>query len=111
MTLGRLGRSALGLARRLEGRHGDSPRTRRVLVDARTPVNYVMVAPVHRAMKDDPRVRFYFTASEEPHRLAEIYRDAPADAARITPRRAALMKFHAYVASDFMWATLPRGTR
>jgi CDP-glycerol glycerophosphotransferase (TagB/SpsB family) len=29
----------------------------------------------------------------------------------IDPRRAALMKFDAYVASDFVWASLPRGTR
>ena len=29
----------------------------------------------------------------------------------IHPHRAALMKFDAYVASDFMWASLPRGTR
>lgn len=108
MTLGRFGRSAVGLARRLDARRDA---TRRILVDGRTPVNYVMVAPIHDAMKDDPRVRFYFTASEEPHRLADIYRGAPRDATLITPRRAALMKFDAYVASDFMWATLPRGTR
>lgn len=110
MTLGRFGQSAVDLARRLDARAGDPLRVRRILVDARTPVNYVMAAPIHRAMRHDPRVRFYFTASEEPHRLAEIYRSAPPDATLITPRRAALMKFHAYVASDFMWATLPRGT-
>lgn len=83
---------------------------RRILVDGRTPVNYTMVAPVVRAMRADPRVEFYFTASEEPERLAEIYREAP-DVRTIDPRRAALMKFDAYVASDFMWASLPRGTR
>ncbi|MEN3339130.1 MAG: hypothetical protein V7647_2806 [Acidobacteriota bacterium] len=83
---------------------------RRILVDSRTPVNYTMVAPVVRAMRTDPRVEFYFTASEEPERLADIYREAPG-ARTIDPRRAALMKFDAYLASDFMWASLPRGTR
>ena len=83
---------------------------RRILVDGRTPVNFTMVAPVVRAMARDPRIRFYFTASEEPERLADIYREAP-DVRTIDPRRAALMKFDAYVASDFMWAPLPRGTR
>ena len=39
-----------------------------------------------------------------------IYREAAGRAARSIPRRAALMRFDAYVASDFMWATLPRGT-
>jgi hypothetical protein len=83
---------------------------RRILVDGRTPVNFTMVAPVIRAMERDPRVLFYFTASEEPERLADIYREAP-DVRTIDPRRAALMKFDAYVASDFMWASLPRGTQ
>ncbi|MEO8522373.1 MAG: CDP-glycerol glycerophosphotransferase family protein [Acidobacteriota bacterium] len=82
---------------------------RRILVDGRTPVNYTMVAPIVRALGSDPRVEFFFTASEEPERLTEIYREAP-EARTIDPRRAALMKFDAYVASDFMWASLPRGT-
>jgi hypothetical protein len=83
---------------------------RRILVDGRTPVNFTMVAPVVRAMARDPRVDFFFTASEEPARLASIYREA-AGVRTIHPRRAALMKFDAYIASDFMWALLPRGTR
>ena len=37
---------------------------RRILVDARTPVNFTMVAPIYRAMATDSRVAFYFTASE-----------------------------------------------
>jgi len=82
---------------------------RRILVDSRTPVNYTMVAPVVRALGSDPRVQFYFTASEEPHRLQEIYREAPAGTRLVNPKRAALMRFDAYVASDFMWQTLPRG--
>lgn len=82
---------------------------RRILVDGRTPVNYTMVAPMVRALRSDPRVEFFFTASEEPERLTEIYREAP-EARTIDPRRAALMKFDAYLASDFMWASLPRGT-
>jgi hypothetical protein len=30
---------------------------RRILVDARTPVNFTMVAPVYRALRTDPRNR------------------------------------------------------
>ena len=41
--------------------------------------------------------------------MAAIYREAP-DVHTIHPARAALMKFDAYVASDFMWASLLRGT-
>jgi len=83
---------------------------RRILVDARTPVNFTMVAPVVRAMRQDPRVEFFFTASEEPERAGAIYREA--NGVRLLhPSRAALMRFDAYVASDFMWTSLPRGTR
>jgi hypothetical protein len=88
------------------GRRGD---TRRVLVDSRTAVNYEMVAPVLRAMAADTRVRFAFTASEEPARLPQIYRSAPPGTAVIGPGRAALRRWDAYLTSDFMWATLPRG--
>ena len=87
-------------------RRGD---TRLVLVDGRTPVNYVMVSPVLRAMAADPRVHFLFTASEEPHRMRSIYGEA-ADGRLIHPLRAATMRFDAYLASDFMWAKLLRET-
>jgi CDP-glycerol glycerophosphotransferase (TagB/SpsB family) len=82
---------------------------RRILIDARTPVNYTMVAPIVRALEPDPRIEFFFTASEEPRKMSGIFQEAP-QARLIHPSRATLMKFDAYVASDFMWATLPRGT-
>jgi hypothetical protein len=102
--------SALSRVQQVDTRFSRRSGRRRILVDGRTPVNYTMVAPVVRAMEADPRVQFYFTASEEPERLADIYREAP-QVRTIDPRRAALMKFDAYVASDFVWASLPRGTR
>jgi CDP-glycerol glycerophosphotransferase (TagB/SpsB family) len=98
-------RTARDLDTRLARRSG----RRRVLVDARTPVNFTMIAPVYRAMRGDPRVEFWFTASEEPSRMTEIYRDAPG-VRLVHPARAALMKFDAYLVSDFMWTPLPRGT-
>jgi hypothetical protein len=102
--------SLLRRLRRLDavlGRHGD---TRDILIDGRTAVNYAMVAPVVHAMSVDRRVRFSFTASEDPHRLHAIYRDVPAGTRLMGPGRAALRRWDAYVTSDFMWATLPRGT-
>jgi CDP-glycerol glycerophosphotransferase (TagB/SpsB family) len=88
-----------------------NPESRTVLVDSRTPMNYAIMAPLHRAMRQDPRVTFYFTASEEPRRSAEIYREAGAGARLIRPARAALMKFDAYLTADQLWVKLPRGTR
>lgn len=110
MRLPRPAVAALGALRWADRHVARASETRRILIDGRTPVNYVMIAPIYRAMKADPRVEFYFTASEEPRRVRDIYRHAPGDLRLIDSRRAALMKFHAYVASDFMWATLPRGT-
>jgi CDP-glycerol:poly(glycerophosphate) glycerophosphotransferase len=98
-------RGVRGLDKRLSRRSD----RRRILVDARTPVNFTMVAPVFRAMQADPRVEYYFTASEEPARISEIYHEAEG-IRLIDPRRAALIRFDAYIASDFMWATLLRDT-
>jgi GT2 family glycosyltransferase len=83
---------------------------RRILVNARTAVNYVMVAPVHRRMAADPRVRVSFIASEEPARARTIFREAGPDVDIVGPLRAAALRFDAYLTSDFMWTPLPRGT-
>src|SRR4030095_16805332 len=77
----------------------------------RTPMNYAIIAPIHRAMSDDKRVRFYFTSSETPKQCAAIYKEAGENVRLITPSRAALMKFDAYLTADQLWVKLPRGTR
>jgi len=79
---------------------------KRILIDARTPVHYTMFAPVHAAMRDDPRVRFSFCASEEPPKAASIFRDAGKGARLVGPAAAALTKFDAYLTSDFTWMRL-----
>jgi len=99
----------VGTLRRVDRAIGRRSGTRRILVDARTPVNFTMIAPVYRAIAADARVEFFFTASEEPQRLREIYREAP-PVRLVHPSRARVMRFDAYVASDFMWQALPRGT-
>jgi hypothetical protein len=83
---------------------------RSVLINARTAMNYSVVAPVCRAMRD-LGVAFCFTASERPAAAAEIYREAGGDIKLVSPARAALMKFDAYVVADMLWVTLPRGAR
>jgi CDP-glycerol glycerophosphotransferase (TagB/SpsB family) len=76
---------------------------RRILVDGRTPVNYTMFAPMHAAMRGDPRIRFAFIASEEPARGCEIFAGAGRGARVLGRLGAALQPFDAYIASDFMW--------
>ena len=84
---------------------------RRVLLDARTPMNFEMMAPVLQALSLDDRITFACTASEEPHRIDDIYRLAPPALPRVHPKRAALAKWDVCMSSDFVWATLPRGAR
>src|SRR5437868_6667025 len=80
--------------------------TRRILVDARTPVHYTMFAPVHRAMDGDGRVSFHFIASDEPGKAAEIFRGAGMNARIVGAATAAVTKYDAYLTSDFMWTRL-----
>jgi CDP-glycerol glycerophosphotransferase (TagB/SpsB family) len=79
---------------------------KRILVDARTPVHYTMFAPVHARMASDDRIAFSFIASDEPEKARAIFRDAGPDASIVSPARAALTKFDAYVTSDFTWTRL-----
>src|SRR3954463_12885531 len=101
--------SGVEALRRTDRMLGQRSGRRRILVDARTPVNYTIVAPVYHAMVADHRVYFFFTASEEPRRLREIYRGTKG-LRLIDPSDARRMRFDAYLASDFMWQPLPRGT-
>jgi hypothetical protein len=87
------------------------PEARSVLINARAPMNYAVMAPVYKAMQSDPRVKFYFTISRGASRAEDVYREAGDKIQVIRPARAMLMKFDAYLAADFIWATLPRGAR
>jgi CDP-glycerol glycerophosphotransferase (TagB/SpsB family) len=84
--------------------------TRRILVDARTAVNYAMFKPVHDVMRGDARVRFSFIASEDPSQAASVYHDAGPHARIVGSYAAALIPFDAYVTSDFTWTRLLHAT-
>lgn len=107
--IGRAVSTAVDRVRRADHALGQRSGRRRILVDARTPVNFTMIAPVYRAMAADPRVEFAFTASEDPRQLHAIYREAPAAARLVSTAAARWMRFDAYLASDFMWQPLARG--
>jgi hypothetical protein len=104
-------RSWVDAARRIDTRwqRHRAPDLRHVVFDARTAMEYAMMAPVHRRLIADPRVRVSLMSSDRPEQVAAIYRDAP-DASFLSPRRALLSKVDVYVAADFLWATLARGT-
>jgi len=88
-----------------------SPERRRLLVNARTAMNYSTIAPIVERMQPDPRLEFYFTASENPAQTEEIYAEAVQPFKFVTPRQASLIRFDVYLAADFLWVKLPRGAR
>ena len=85
--------------------------SRRVLVDSRTAMNYATMAPIVERLQSDPRIEIFFTASESPQLLSEIYAEARGAYQLVGPKPAAFMQFDAYLTADFLWARLPRGTR
>lgn len=86
------------------------PEVRTVVFDARTAMEYAMMAPVHHRLLADARVRTCLMSSDRPDRVADIFRDAPRQAPVLSARAGMMNRFDAYVAADFVWATLPRGT-
>ena len=84
---------------------------RRVLVDSRTAMNYATMATIVEGLQKDPRIEVFLTASESPELLQKIYTDARPPYQFVRPKTAAFMQFDAYLAADFLWARLPRGTR
>jgi len=83
---------------------------RRLLINARTAMNFAIVSPIYKALRDDPRIEFYFTASEKPQDSWTIYREGGLGLKVVNPRRAAIIRFDAYLVADVLWMTLPRGT-
>jgi hypothetical protein len=88
-----------------------SPDRRRLLVNARTAMNYSTIAPIVERLQPDRRLEFYFTASESPSQTEQIYAEATQPFKFITPLQASLTRFDVYLAADFLWVNLPRGAR
>jgi hypothetical protein len=88
-----------------------SPGRRRLLVNARTAMNYATIAPIVERLQRDERLEFYFAASENPALTESIYADAVQPFKLTTPLQASATQFDVYLASDFLWMKLPRGAR
>src|SRR6476661_6332150 len=84
---------------------------RRILIDSRTAMNYVTVAPIVDGLQKDPRIEIYLTASEASERIPQVYASASPTHRQIKPKAAAFLHFDAYLTADFLWAKLLRGTR
>ena len=74
-------------------------------------MNYATMATIVEGLQKDQRIQVFLTASETPELLNKIYADARQPYQFVRPKTAAFMQFDAYLAADFLWARLPRGTR
>lgn len=108
----RLG-AVVELARRLDTRVGRTwrPDARRIVVNVRTPMNLATLAPIIARMQEDARIAFCLTASEGASAAPAAAPGPLPHLRRITPRAALMQRFDAYLAADFVWLPLPRGTR
>jgi CDP-glycerol:poly(glycerophosphate) glycerophosphotransferase len=88
-----------------------NPERRRVLINAGLPMEYAMIEPVYKRMRGDSRVEFYFTSTTHPDEMNHIFADTDGSVRTIPPAQTKWMKFDAYLAADYIWAALPRGTR
>ena len=109
MTLKHVINSARGIDKHWQ--RWRSPERRRLLVNARTAMNYATIAPIIERLQPDERFECYFTSSESPDQTSSIYIDARPPFKFITPLQASLMQFDVYLAADFLWMKLPRGAR
>ena len=109
MSLKRVINTARGIDK--QWRRWRAPDRRRLLVNARTAMNYATIAPIIERLQPDDRFEFYFTSSESPDQIGSIYTDARQPFKIITPLQASTMQFDVYLAADFLWMKLPRGAR
>lgn len=76
------------------------PESRRVIFDVCTPMNYVVMAPVYRALRSDPRIAFFRTSSHEHSRRFNIYREQDGAWVRVRRSEARRIEFDIAVSAD-----------
>ncbi|HWP35030.1 MAG TPA: CDP-glycerol glycerophosphotransferase family protein, partial [Thermodesulfobacteriota bacterium] len=97
-----LRRRAVRAARQLDDAlYARLPRRRRVLFEARTPVNFVCLKPIHDRLVADPRIECWYTATEGDVPARELYARFGITARVVPQARAEWLKVDLYLNSDF----------
>ncbi|HWP35808.1 MAG TPA: CDP-glycerol glycerophosphotransferase family protein, partial [Thermodesulfobacteriota bacterium] len=86
-------------------------RPRRIVFDARTPMNYVMWRPVAERLAADPRIELWHMAGEERGRPVDLYRTVGVTERIVSRLEAQLIRFDLYVCADFVATWLRRRVR
>jgi hypothetical protein len=95
---GVLGRLAAG-ARMLDHRIGRTGGSRRILVEARTPMNLAVLRPVFTPLLGDPRIQLRFTGVPRPD-LDRGFLEAGVSALTISREQARWTRFDLYINAD-----------
>ena len=89
---------------------GDGPR--RVLFEAASPLSMAVFQPIYNRMRDDERIQFWFTATDESWDARGIFEGAGITDRVVSRADVRWTKFDAYINTDFWNMTwLPRRTR
>jgi hypothetical protein len=86
-------------------------RPRRIVFDARTPMNYAMWRPIAERLARDPRIEQWHMAGEEVGRPYALYAQVGVRDRVISRLEAQLMRFDLYVSADFVATWLKRRVR
>lgn len=81
--------------------HARLPRRLRVLFEARTPVNFACLTPIHDRLAADPRIECRYTATEGDVPPDELYGGFGITDRVVPPQRAEWLKIDLYLNSDF----------
>ena len=98
-ALARVRHGAVSLLRRLDFAVGRTLGPARVLVDARTPMNLAVLAPVWRHLLADPRLDVRFTGPERAD-LRDAFASAALTARLVSRRSARLRRWDLYMNAD-----------
>lgn len=87
------------------------PDARRILMYVRGPMNYVVMEPIYKRMEQDHRLTFYLAMAEDAAHSAKLDGYSANRLEVVSLRQAKFMKFDVCLTADFIWMSLPRGTR
>jgi hypothetical protein len=91
--------SLVGAVRRMDHAAGRAIAPLRVLVEARTPMNLAVLAPVWSALREDPGINIRFTGPDRPD-LAAAYARAGIAARTLSRGAASLRRWDLYMNAD-----------
>lgn len=87
------------------------PNARNILMYVRGPMNYAVMEPIFKRMNEDQRLTFYLAMTNDTAHKSNLLRRGRNGFEFVSLQQAKYMKFDVCLTADFIWTSLPRGTR